>query len=97
MIWWNQHNYIHLIEDLQKSKVVIVTDMDRRAFPRLIPYLKPGQKVLMNENATPVSDSLNNILNSQTPVMIINGKRFEKGEIKYDTNDGIVFYTTFIH
>ena len=96
MIWWNQHNYIHLIEDLQKSKVVIVTDMDRRAFPRLIPYLKPGQKVLMNENATTVSDSLNNILNGQTPVMIINGKKSGNREIKYDTNDGIIFYTTLI-
>jgi 4-amino-4-deoxy-L-arabinose transferase-like glycosyltransferase len=50
--------YAYLVRDVQENPLIVVNATDRRAFPRLIPYLQPGQQILMDENATYKNDSL---------------------------------------
>ncbi len=100
MIWWNQHSYIHLINQVQQSKVIVINDLDRRSFPRLIPYLKPGQQILMDENISIENDSMIKTNFIQRPILFISGnKKITGKEINetkyhstYDANDGVVFY-----
>ena len=87
----NQNEFSKLISYVEKSKVIVINNIDRRAFPRLIPYLKPGQQILMDENITNENDSLMKPLLEHKPLLFINKNSGEK----FDANDGVIFYVNF--
>jgi hypothetical protein len=96
----NQAHYTSLVESVQQAELIVVSNLDRRAFPRLIPYLHNGQEVLMDEQASLSNDSLLKAGSIKSPFLLISGKEEAlKGKTAYqvfDANDGVIFFTATI-
>ncbi|MFI5221885.1 MAG: glycosyltransferase family 39 protein [Bacteroidia bacterium] len=102
VVYLNQQKDKILIEKIENNKMIIVNNMERRAFPRFIPYLKPGQKILMDENAICQNNSLIKDLLNHKPFLFISTRDKRKGLGSYgignfenfETTDGIEFYVS---
>lgn len=92
-LYRQQQSYRPLLSGLEKSDRVVVNTVNRRAFPRLIPYLD-RQKVLMDEQALPGTAT------GRVTLFICEETTFPAGMEKdvfkkYDLEDGVVLYTLF--
>ncbi|MEI6507501.1 MAG: glycosyltransferase family 39 protein [Bacteroidota bacterium] len=96
----NNYQYAAMIEKVETHNVIETNMLDRRAFPRFIPYLKSGQKILIDENFANRNDSLSINIFKQNKVLMIYGKEDKiyedkfgvKEQFRYDTGDGIIFF-----
>lgn len=104
MVRENNQSYVYLIDEVKRNKIIVVNNYDRRAFPRLIPYLRNDQKILLEESAVYENDSLMNQFLIHKAFLMIYGDQEIKGGEKYGvhkhnyykTNDGIEFNTAEI-
>lgn len=93
LLYWNQASYANLIQQVREHELIVVTNTDRRAFPRFIPYLEDHQQILMDEHALARTDL------PGTAFLLISGERDRQPGIDYtlyDTNDGVKFYAAAI-
>lgn len=70
--------YKQLVQQIQGEKLIVINDMDRRGFPRLFPYLKPNQQLLMDINATFKNEEMiTGLLKKYHSFLLVQGKHVD--------------------
>ncbi|MBC7384254.1 MAG: glycosyltransferase family 39 protein [Bacteroidia bacterium] len=101
------NKYGVLINRLQQQKLIIADNTDRRSFPRLIPYLKPEQLILLiNKDDRKFDSTLQAINNLYPNYTLISSVQtgYEKQKFvsadpskQFDLEDGILWVITEHH
>ncbi|TAE81926.1 MAG: hypothetical protein EAY81_09400 [Bacteroidetes bacterium] len=99
LVWLrlDQKRYTSLFNDIENADAICVNSTDRRGFLRLLPYLKGGQVVVMDEKLEPCKLPYTNTLFISDQATKDNAGAYFKQAKAYDLNDGVVFYTQMVN
>lgn len=93
----DQKRYAPLFNDIKNADAICVNSTDRRGFLRVLPYLKAGQVIVMDEKIAPCGLPYPNTLFISDQSTKDNAGAYFKQAKAYDLNDGVVFYTQMVN